>query len=113
MSEPTIRVRPVVAADHAAWLPLWDGYDPWLDSSVADLNNIAARPFAGAIVAALFLRRFVASGIPWLHLDMYAWNDATRPGKPEGGEAQAMRAVATAIRNQFSCMTADRNRPVT
>jgi leucyl aminopeptidase len=78
-------------------LPLWDGYDRWLDSPVADLNNVASRPFAGAVVAALFMRRFLAPGTPWVHLDLYAWNDSTRPGRPEGGEAQAMRAVAAAV----------------
>ncbi|HTN09494.1 MAG TPA: leucyl aminopeptidase family protein, partial [Acetobacteraceae bacterium] len=78
-------------------LPLWDGYDKWLDSPVADLNNISSRPFAGAVVAALFMRRFLAPGTPWVHLDLYAWNDSTRPGRPEGGEAQAMRAVCAAV----------------
>ena len=52
---------------------------------------------AGAIVAALFMRRFLAPGTPWLHFDLYAWNDTTRPGRPEGGEAQAMRAIRAAI----------------
>ncbi len=94
-------------------LPLWDGYDPWLDSPIADLNNVAARPFAGAIVAALFLRRFVAAGTKWLHLDLYAWNDATRPGRPEGGEAQALRAICCALRRAHVLMTTDRNTPVT
>lgn len=78
-------------------LPLWDGYDSWLNSPVADLNNISSRPLAGAIVAALFLRRFVAPGVPWAHLDLYAWNDQTQPGRPEGGEGQAIRAVCAAV----------------
>jgi len=78
-------------------LPLWDGYDSWLDSTVADLNNVSPRPMAGAIVAALFMRRFLAPGTSWLHFDLYAWNDSSRPGRPEGGEAQAMRAVCAAI----------------
>ena len=78
-------------------LPLWDGYDPWLASPVADLNNVSAKPFAGAVVAALFLRRFVPPGISWAHIDLYAWNDQTRPGHPEGGEGQAIRAVCSAI----------------
>jgi leucyl aminopeptidase len=102
------------AAHDPVWqLPLWDGYDPWLDSPVADLNNIAARPFAGAIVAALFLRRFVAADVRWLHLDLYAWNDATRPGRPEGGEAQALRAICRALRDAHVLMRTDRNTPVT
>ena len=78
-------------------LPLWSGYDPWLNSPIADLNNIATKPFAGAIVAALFLRRFVTSNTNWAHLDLYAWNDQTRPGRPEGGEAQTIRALFSAI----------------
>jgi leucyl aminopeptidase len=82
-------------------LPLWDGYDSWLDSPVADLNNVASKPMAGAIVAALFMRRFVAPGTSWLHFDLYAWNDSSRPGKPEGGEAQAMRAVCAAIESKL------------
>jgi leucyl aminopeptidase len=72
-------------------LPLHDGYDSWLDSPFADLSNTAQKPMAGAITAALFLRRFVPAGIPWAHLDLYAWNDSNRPGRPEGG-GSAMRA---------------------
>ncbi|HET6184319.1 MAG TPA: leucyl aminopeptidase family protein [Acetobacteraceae bacterium] len=81
-------------------LPLWAGYDSWLQSPVADLNNVSSKPFAGAIVAALFLQRFVRVPVPWAHLDLYAWNDQTQPGRPEGGEAQAMRAIFAAIRER-------------
>ena len=78
-------------------LPLWPEYDAWLASPVADINNISTKPFAGAIVAALFLQRFVGVGIPWAHIDAYAWNDANRPARPEGGEAQSLRAIVTSI----------------
>jgi len=78
-------------------LPLWAGYDSWLSSPVADLNNVSTRPFAGAIVAALFLQRFVPEPLQWVHIDLYAWNDQTKPAHPEGGEAQAMRALYGAI----------------
>lgn len=74
-------------------LPLWAGYDDWLKSPVADLNNVGSKPLAGAVVAALYLQRFVRPGTPWMHLDLYAWNDSSRPGRPEGGEAMAMRAL--------------------
>ncbi|WP_245615113.1 leucyl aminopeptidase family protein [Muricoccus aerilatus] len=74
-------------------LPLHDGYASWLESSAADLANVGSRPMAGAIVAALFLHRFVPSGIRWAHLDVYAWNDFARPGRPEGGEATGLRAL--------------------
>jgi leucyl aminopeptidase len=63
-------------------LPLWDGYQSWLDSGIADLNNISGKTHAGAIVAGLFLQRFVAAGTPWAHIDVYAWNDQARPGRP-------------------------------
>jgi leucyl aminopeptidase len=82
-------------------LPLWDDYDAWLASPVADLNTVSSKPFAGAIVAALFLRRFVPAGTPWAHIDAYAWNDADRPARPEGGEAQALRAIVSAIAGRF------------
>ena len=78
-------------------LPLWAGYDPWLSSKVADLVNVGSKPMAGAITAALFLQRFVTRPTPWLHLDAYAWNDSTAPGRPEGGEAQAIRAAFQAV----------------
>ncbi len=91
-----------MAAGRAAHDPLWRlplhaGYESWLDSKIADLNNVAAKPMAGAIIGGLFLKRFVPQKARWAHLDVYAWNDATRPGRPEGGEAQAVRALAGLI----------------
>jgi leucyl aminopeptidase len=88
--------------DDPVWrLPFWSGYDEWLKSPVADVNNVSSRPFAGAIVAALFLRRFVTKGVCHAHIDLYAWNDQTRPGRPEGGEAQSMRTVFAALSRRF------------
>ena len=84
-------------ADPMWRLPLHDGYDSWLDSNAADLNNVSSKSHAGAITAALFMRRFVAPGTPWAHLDTYCWNDTSRPARPEGGDAPAMRAFARAI----------------
>lgn len=78
-------------------LPLWPGYETWLDSKVADMNNVASKPVAGAVVAALFLQRFLAPGTRWVHLDTYAWNDQTRPGQPEGGEALGLHALFETI----------------
>ena len=83
-------------------LPLWAGYDDWLKSPVADLNNVASKPMAGSIIAGLYLQRFVKLSIPWLHLDLYAWNDATRPGRPEGGEAMTIRALLAALKEQLT-----------
>jgi leucyl aminopeptidase len=74
-------------------LPFWKPYDPWLASKVADMNHISSNPWAGAIVAALFLRRFVSAAKTYVHFDMFAWNQSARAIGPEGGEAQAIRAL--------------------
>ncbi|MBU6506649.1 MAG: leucyl aminopeptidase family protein [Alphaproteobacteria bacterium] len=74
-------------------LPLWQPYCEMLKTPIADINNVSDGPFAGAITAALFLAEFVPTEIPWMHLDTYAWNGKTRPGRPEGGEALALRAL--------------------
>ncbi len=83
-----------VRAHDPVWrLPLHGGYDSWLDSSIADVSSTGTKPMAGAVTAALFLRRFVAPGTRWAHLDTYAWNDTNRPGRPEGGDAPGLRAL--------------------
>jgi leucyl aminopeptidase len=97
----TLLAAGLVTHDPVWRLPLHEVYDSWLESTVADMNNVSSRPMAGAIVAALFLRRFVPQGARWAHLDLYAWNDANRPGRPEGGEAQALRALAQGIATLF------------
>jgi leucyl aminopeptidase len=82
-------------------LPLWDSYDEDLSSRIADLGNASTSGFAGAIVGALFLRRFVADPLRWLHVDLYAWNARERPGRPAGAEAQAVRALYALIRQRY------------
>jgi leucyl aminopeptidase len=81
-------------AEDPLWpLPLWRGYRPMLASKVADINNVSSGPFAGAITAALFLQEFVPDDVPWAHIDFIGWNGSSKPGRPEGGEAQGLRAV--------------------
>jgi leucyl aminopeptidase len=82
-------------------LPLWMGYDDELGSRIADMNNVSASPFAGAIIAALFLKRFVTATPHWLHLDLFAWNSKDRPGRPLGAEAQCVRALYQFIRRRY------------
>jgi leucyl aminopeptidase len=82
-------------------LPLWQGYDFSLGSRVADLNNNPAYGYAGAITAALFLKRFVTATGRWLHLDIPAWNDRARPGRPIGGEANGARAVYGLLKERY------------
>jgi len=88
-------------ADPVWPLPLWPGYDDELASRIADVNNVSATAFAGAIVAALFLQRFVSAKARWLHIDLYAWNSKERPGRPVGAEAQCVRALHALIRRCF------------
>ena len=90
------------ASDPLWRLPLWPPYLRMLDSKVADINNAGSTPFAGSITAALFLSRFVAPGVPWLHADIYGWNPAPRPGRPEGGEAQTIRALFTMLGKRYA-----------
>ena len=82
-------------------MPLWAGYDDELASKIADLNNVAASAFAGAIFGALFLKRFVNDATPWVHIDLYAWNPKDRPGRSVGGEAQARRAAYRYLVKRF------------
>jgi leucyl aminopeptidase len=88
-------------ADPMWRLPLWQPYRRRLDSRVADLNNISDGPFAGAVTAALFMQEFVGRDIPWAHFDLFAWNPYGRPGRPEGGEAQVIRAVYALMAERF------------
>jgi leucyl aminopeptidase len=83
-------------------LPLWHPYRAMLVSNVADLVNTGPSRYAGAITAALYLERFVPATIPWLHLDLYAWNDSDRPGRPRGGEAQTLRACLAFLRERYA-----------
>jgi leucyl aminopeptidase len=74
-------------------MPLWGPYESMLDSKVADINNVATGAFAGSIMCALFLKKFVSEPKTWLHFDIYGWNPSSKPARPEGGECQAARAA--------------------
>ena len=83
-------------------LPLWDGYDEMLKSDIADIVNAPDGGFAGAITAALFLRRFVPAGVPWAHLDTFAWRPAAKPARPKGGEALGLRAAWQLLKSRHA-----------
>ncbi|MDQ3494134.1 MAG: leucyl aminopeptidase family protein [Pseudomonadota bacterium] len=74
-------------------MPLWRPYLRYLTSHIADLANSGPSKMAGSVTAALYLERFVPASVPWAHLDVFAWNESERPGKPVGGEAQGLRAA--------------------
>jgi leucyl aminopeptidase len=82
-------------------MPLWAPYLSMLDSRIADMVNAGSSRLAGAITAALFLQRFVPETTPWMHLDTYAWNDADRPGRPAGGEAQGLRTLFALVKARY------------
>ncbi|HET7678876.1 MAG TPA: leucyl aminopeptidase family protein [Xanthobacteraceae bacterium] len=95
-------------AQHAAaendplWrLPLWRPYEAMLESKTADINNVSTGSFAGSITCALFMKRFVEAAKTWLHLDIYAWTPSAKPGRPEGGECQAARAIYALLKERY------------
>ncbi len=83
-------------------MPLWQGYAKYVNSSIADVTNTPNYGFAGSITAALFLERFVSASTPWVHLDSYAWNAESTPGRPQGGEALGLRALYTYLQTHFA-----------
>ncbi|HWL31756.1 MAG TPA: leucyl aminopeptidase family protein [Xanthobacteraceae bacterium] len=94
--------RHAAAENDPLWrMPLWMRYDANIDSKIADVNNIAAGGMAGSIICALFLKRFVSAAKSWLHFDIYAWTPAARPGRPEGGECQAARALYALLAQRY------------
>lgn len=82
-------------------MPLWAPYAPMLESRIADINNVAAGAFAGSIVAALFLQRFVSRAKCWAHFDVYAWTPSAKPGRPDGGEIQTARMLFDLMRRRW------------
>ena len=82
-------------------LPIWRPYRKLIDGKCADLNNVAATPFAGSVIAALYLAEFVSAAAAWVHVDLMASNTSSRPGRPEGGEATGLRALYRYIRDRF------------
>ncbi|MBN9042888.1 MAG: leucyl aminopeptidase [Rhizobiales bacterium 62-47] len=82
-------------------MPLWGPYDAWLDSKVGNINNAPSNGFAGSITCALFLQRFVERASNWLHFDIYGWTPTAKPGRPEGGECQAARALYRLLSQRY------------
>ncbi|MEM6712537.1 MAG: leucyl aminopeptidase family protein [Pseudomonadota bacterium] len=94
------------AVDDPVWrMPLWPRYEKAISGKVGDVSNTGSMPFAGAITAALFLKRFVEKTRSWVHFDVYGWTPSSRPGRPEGGEAQAIRLLFNLVRKR--CLSPD------
>ena len=82
-------------------MPLWRDYHGGIESDIADIVNTGKGALAGAINAALFLEDFVPADLDWLHIDLFAWNDSARPGRPVGGEAQTLRTLLAALEQRY------------
>jgi leucyl aminopeptidase len=90
------------AVDDPLWrMPLWDAYDEMLKSEIADLANASGTSFAGAVVAAMFLKRFVKPDTKWAHFDTFAWRPNGKPGRPKGGDALGLRASFALLKNRY------------
>jgi leucyl aminopeptidase len=86
--------RAAAASADPLWrLPFWTPYDALIEPGIADLDNAPAGGMAGAITAALFLRRFVTDSPAYVHLDIYGWTPAAKPARPKGGACQGARAL--------------------
>jgi len=83
-------------------MPLFPLYKDSIKSQIADLNNVGADSYGGAITAALFLQEFLGENIPWLHYDLMAWNLKAKPGKPQGGEAMAIRGLFAYLNEKYA-----------
>ena len=83
-------------ADPLWRLPFWTPYEPLIEPGIADLDNAPSGGMAGAITAALFLRRFVTASPRYLHLDIYGWTPSAKPARPKGAAFQAARALLAA-----------------
>jgi leucyl aminopeptidase len=95
-------VRHSMAVNDPLWrLPLWQPYYSMIETPIADLNNAGQGGFAGSITAALFLKRFVEKAKTWVHFDIFGWTPNAKPGRPRGGEAQAMHALFVTLRERF------------
>ena len=85
-------------------LPLYSPYESWLKSEVADTNNISQGSFAGSIIAALFLNKFVKPSTNWVHIDTYAWSDQNSPGHSKGGDILGVRSIYQLIKEYTSSL---------
>jgi leucyl aminopeptidase len=91
------------ACEDPLWtMPLYRPYRDHIQSSIADINNSSKSPYGGCITAALFLEYFVPAKCDWVHLDTFAWNASSRPGRPEGGEALGLRAMFRYLQRRYA-----------
>ena len=82
-------------------MPFWSPYESFIEPEVADLDNAPKGGFAGAITAALFLRRFVEKAKYFVHFDLFAWAPVAKPSQSQGGACQSARAMLSVIEKRY------------
>ncbi|MBI5225152.1 leucyl aminopeptidase [Candidatus Micrarchaeota archaeon] len=95
-----IRKASEKSGDKCWHLPLWKEYDEKIKSDIADIKNVGTPGGdAGAITAAMFLKRFV--NYPWVHLDIAgtAWNDYEKPYLTKGATGFGVRLLIEMLRD--------------
>ncbi len=91
------------AEGEGAWrMPLGAAYDKQLKSRIADMKNVGGRP-GGSVTAAMFLKRFVKEGTPWVHIDIagVALGSAATDFAPAGATGWGVRALDRLVRERF------------
>ena len=91
----TIANAAQTAGDPVWRLPFHAPYEALIEPGIADLDNAPGGGMAGAITAALFLRRFTTG--PYVHFDIYGWQPTAAPTRPKGGVGQGARALLAAL----------------
>ena len=92
--------RAASKAGEGIWrMPMQDSYKAGIKSSIADLQNTGPRP-GGSITAALFLKEFVNSSIPWAHIDIAGtcWTEKDRDITPKGATGYGVRTLVNWIK---------------
>ena len=89
------------ATGEGGWpMPLPEELRADLDSRLADLANVTNHRWGGMLAAGLFLREFVADGLPWAHLDIAgpSFNTGGPWGyTPKGGTGVPVRTLAAVL----------------
>jgi leucyl aminopeptidase len=93
-------------AGEQAWaMPLPEDLRKGLDSTVADIANVAGERFGGMLVAGLFLKEFVPNGVRWAHVDIAG--PAFHEGEPYGYTAKGGTGAAVRMLVQVAADVAD------
>ncbi len=100
-----LRAAAAVAGESLWPLPLWPDLRRFLDTPVADLNNVGDGGGGSSIIGGLFLERFVGE-VPWAHLDIAgpAWTPAELAAHylPPGGTGYGVRTLLAWLERRAS-----------